>query len=271
MLLVKLMSVLLLPLPLCVGILLVGLFLLCFTQKQTAGKAVVFGGVAMLLLLGNPAFSNKLLRPLEHQYPRLVLPSDPQTNREARAARYIVVLGEDGSSDSRAGISNQPREDSLVRLVEGIRLYKQLGGRKLILSGGPGRYSSPMALYMATAARGLGVRRQDIILESESEGSEEQAHLVAMIVGNKPFILVTSASRMSQAMALFKKVGANPLAAPAGYWSTPSQALGPEDLCPTSDGLGKAERAVHEYMGLAWGTLREDVKIFSGAESQPAE
>jgi uncharacterized SAM-binding protein YcdF (DUF218 family) len=271
MVLEKLMSVLLLPLPLCVGILLVGLFLLCFTQKQATGKAVVFAGVAMLLLLGNPAFSNKLLRPLEHQYPRLVLPSDSATDRQVRAARYIVVLGDDGSSDPRVRISNQPREDSLVRLVEGLRLFKQLGGRKLILSGGPGRYSSPMALYMATAAQGLGVRRQDMILESKSAGGEEQAQLVAIIVGNDPFILVTSASRMSQAMAMFKKAGANPIAAPAGYWSTASQKLGPADLCPTSGGLGKAERAVYEYLELAWGNLRGDARILTGTESNPAK
>lgn len=267
----KMMSVLLLPLPLCVGILLLGLFLLCFTQKQGTGKAVVFLGVAMLLLLGNPAFSNKLLKPLEHQYPRLVLPSDPETARQVRAARHIVVLGENGTSDPRVGISNQPREDSLVRLVEGIRLYKQLGGRRLILSGGPGRYSTPMAEYMATAAQGLGVRRQDMILEPTSEGSEEQAQLVAMIVGKQPFILVTSASHMGQAMATFKKAGANPIAAPAGYWTTPHQSLGPADLCPTSDGLGKAERALYEYAGLAWGTLKNDLKLFSGAKVKPAE
>jgi uncharacterized SAM-binding protein YcdF (DUF218 family) len=267
----KMMSVLLLPVPICAATLLAGLFLLYCTKKQAAGKLVVFAGVAILLLLGNPAFSNILLRPLEHQYPRLVLPSDPETSRQVQAAKCIVVLGASEISDPQIRMSNQAREESLLRLVEGIRLYKQLGGRKLILSGGPGRDTYPMAEYMAVAAQGLGVRRQDMILEIKGEGGQEEVQLVSMIVGKDPFILVTSASHMAKAMAMFKKAGANPVAAPAGYWSTAQKTLGPADLCPTSDGLGKAERAINEYVELAWGTVRGDVRLLTGAGNKPVQ
>ena len=267
----KLMSILLLPVPFCTAILLAGLFLLCCTKKQAAGKFVVFMGVAILLLLGNPAFSNILLRPLEHQYPRLVLPTDPETSRQVRGAKYIVVLGASEISDPQIRMSNQAREDSLVRLVEGIALYKQLGGRKLILSGGPGRDTYPMAEYMAVAAQGLGVRRPDMILETKAEGGEEQAQLVSMIVGKDPFILVTSASHIAKAMSMFRKAGADPIAAPAGYWSTAQKNLGPADLCPTSDGLGKAERAINEYVELAWGTIKGDLKLLTGSGKKPTQ
>ncbi len=267
----NLMPVLLLPVPICAGILLAGLFLLCCTRKQAAGKVVVFIGVAILVLLGNPAFSNILLRPLERQYPRLVLPSDPQTSEQVRKARYIVVLGASEVSDPQIRLSNQAREDSLIRLVEGIRLYKQLGGRKLILSGGPGRDAYPVAEYMAVAGQGLGVRRQDMILETKAERIEEQAQLVAMITGKEPFILVTSASHMAMAMSAFEKAGTNPIAAPAGYRSTTHRDLGPADLCPTSDGLGKAERAFNEYVEIAWGTVKRDAKILASARTQRTE
>jgi uncharacterized SAM-binding protein YcdF (DUF218 family) len=267
----KMMSVVLLPVPLCAAILLTGLFLLCCTRKQAAGKLAVFAGVAILLLLGNPAFSNILLRPLEHQYPRLVLPSDPETSRQVQAAKYIVVLGASEISDPQIRMSNQAREESLLRLVEAIRLYKQLGGRKLILAGGPGRDTYPMAEYMAVAAQGLGVRHQDMILEAKTEGGQEQVQLISMIVGKDPFILVTSASHMPKAMSMFKKAGGFPLAAPAGYWSTTHKNLGPADLCPTSDGLGKAERAINEYVELAWGTVKGDVKILASVRSKPAK
>ena len=267
----KMMSVVLLPVPLCAAILVAGLFLLCCTKKQAAGKLVVFAGVAILLLLGNPAFSNILLRPLEHQYPRLVLPSDPETSRQVQATKYIVVLGASEVSDPQIRMSNQAREESLIRLVEAIRLYKQLGGRKLILAGGPGRDTYPMAEYMAVAAQGLGVRHQDMILEAKSEGDQEQVQLISMIVGKDPFILVTSASHMPKAMSLFKNAGVTPLAAPAGYWSTAHKNLGPADLCPTSDGLGKAERAINEYVELALGTVKGDVRLLAGVGSKAAK
>ena len=154
--------------------------------------------------------------------------------------------------------------------MEAIRLYKQLGGRKLILAGGPGRDTYPMAEYMAVAAQGLGVRHQDMILEAKTEGGQEQVQLISMIVGKDPFILVTSASHMPKAMSMFKK-GGFPLAAPAGYWSTTHKNLGPADLCPTSDGLGKAERAINEYVELAWGTVKGDVKILASVRSKPAK
>lgn len=109
------------------------------------------------------------------------------------------------------------------------------------------------------------MRRGDIILESKSTGSEEQAHFVSLIVGKESFILVTSASQMSKAMDLFKKAGTNPIAAPAGYWTTPRQQLGPADLYPTSDGLGRAEKAVNGYLGIAWGTLRDGFISLRGA------
>jgi uncharacterized SAM-binding protein YcdF (DUF218 family) len=267
----KMTPILLLPVPLCATILLTGLFLLCCTKKQAAGKVAVFVGVAILLVLGNPAFSNILLRPLEHQYPRLVLPSDPQTTSQVRNAKYIVVLGASEISDPQTRMSNQAREDSLIRLVEGIRLYKQLEGRKLVLTGGPGRDAYSMAEYMAVAAQGLGVRRQDMILETKAEGIEEQAQLVGKIVGKEPFILVTSASHMAKAIFMFKRAGADPIAAPAGYRSTAHNNLGAADLCPTSDGLGKAERAINEYVELAWVTAKRDFRLLTGAGNKPAQ
>ena len=59
------------PVPICVEILLLGLFLLWFTRRQKAGKIVVSIGVVLLAALSYGVISDILIRPLEYKYPPL--------------------------------------------------------------------------------------------------------------------------------------------------------------------------------------------------------
>ncbi|MGD1103403.1 MAG: envelope biogenesis factor ElyC, partial [Terriglobia bacterium] len=72
-LLKKIVSRFLFPLPLSLEFLFVGLFLLWFTRRQRAGKALVTCGALLLVGLSNIFTSNALLRPLEQRYPPLVV------------------------------------------------------------------------------------------------------------------------------------------------------------------------------------------------------
>ena len=98
--------------------------------------------------------------------------------------------------------------------------------------------------------------RQDLILEAQSNDTESEAHLVASIVGNQPFILVTEASHMPRALALFKKQGTHPIADPTDFRTSHVQATEPQDLFPDAEELRVSQRAVYEYLGLAWGKSR---------------
>lgn len=60
----KIIDPLFLPVPICVEILLLGLFLLWFTRKQKAGKIVVSIGVVLLAALSYGFISNILIWPL---------------------------------------------------------------------------------------------------------------------------------------------------------------------------------------------------------------
>lgn len=254
-LLKKIISPLFFPAPLCVETLILGLIILWFTRRQKAGKTIASVGVGMLLIFSHPSISKILLRPLETQYPPLVLNS-AHLRPEATGLRFIVVLGGGYSSDPRIPVTSQLGEETMVRLVEGIRLYKELPGSKLILSGGRLFDPVPQAEIMGKVAEAVGVSRQDIILESESKDTEEETQLIQPMVGKNPFILVTSAAFMPRSMALFKKLGMNPFASPTDYLANQTQEIDPYSLYPSGVGLLKAERAVHEYLGLAWAKLR---------------
>lgn len=253
--LAKIVANMLFPVTLICEILLLGAGLLWFTRWQKAGKVLVTIGAALLLLLGNREVSAVLLRPLEQRYAPLDLSSSANASSPLRKGTFIVVLSGGYSTDPRVDVLSGLGEATLARLAGGIRLYRELPGCKLILSGGP----PADAASMEKAALALGVREQDIILETKSENTEQEALFIAPAVGKAPFLLVTSASHMPRAMGLFRKLGMNPIAAPTDYLAKRSPGLGPDDIFPGYYGLYEAERAVYEYLGITWEKLNHEM------------
>ena len=109
---------------------------------------------------------------------------------------------------------------------------------------------------MHEVALQLGVPDEEIILERDSQDTKDQARLIQGIVGEEPFLLVTSASHMPRSMALFENVGLHPRPAPTGFMSKAGQGWSPSAYWPSSGDLRKTERAFYEIMGTLWGRLR---------------
>ena len=238
------------PVPLCLEIVLVGLILLWFTRKQKMGKIIVSSGFLLLVALSHSSFSDGLLIPLETRYPPLM---DPSSHGNVQ---WVVVLGGGHTSDSRLPTTSQLRDSSLVRLIEGIRLHRMLPGSRLILSGGSAFDPVPNAEVMAGVARSLGVREGDMVLESRSRDTEDEARLIERIVKGDDFVLVTSAAHMPRSIRLFQSVGTNPIPAPTGHQVRRGQRGGPSISFPSAWSLVKTQEAVHEYMGLVWVWIR---------------
>jgi uncharacterized SAM-binding protein YcdF (DUF218 family) len=243
----KIISRFLFPVPLSLEFLVVGLFLLWFTRRQRAGKVMVTCGAMLFLGFSNILTSNALLRPLEHSYLPLVV---TQGGTRISSVRFIAVLGGLGDDDPDVPITSHIFPDLMVRLIEGVRLHREIPGSKLILSGG--HYSSE---GMAKMAEALGVSAEDILQLGEPLDTEEEGQEIAPIVGSHPFILVTSASHMPRAMALFQTRGLQPIAAPTDFLA-PHRRLEIDDLVPDGYKLFKSQIAVYEYLGLSWAKLR---------------
>jgi uncharacterized SAM-binding protein YcdF (DUF218 family) len=144
---------------------------------------------------------------------------------------------------------------TLARLVEAIRLKRQIPEAKLVLSGGFG--GTPLhAELLADAAVALGVPRPELVLETRTFDTADEARFIHETVRDAPFILVTSASHLPRAVALFQKQGMSPLPAPADYGALDDPGLSPYSFLPAPLGIMKLERALHEYLGLIWGRLR---------------
>jgi len=75
-------------------------------------------------------------------------------------------------------------------------------------------------------------------------------------VENEKFILVTTASHIPRSVALFKKLGMQPIPAPTDHSMKRRQGINPGVFFPNSGKIGNAERVFYEYLGLAWAKLR---------------
>ncbi len=247
------------PLPVCIEILLAGLLMLWFTRWQRAGKWVLTIGVVLLVVIGEGALTSLLLKPLESRY----APLDPnQLSREATSPiKWIVVLTGVVRPDPLLPPSSRLNPASLQRLVEGIRLHRALQGSKLVLSGRSPFGPVPDVETMVKVVELLGVDPANVLMESTSRDTAEQARLTEPIVKGDRFVLVTSASHMPRALALFEKRGMHPLPAPTDYHIsfTEETYFHPGSLFPSPTGFRLATLAVHEYLGMAWAKLRGQV------------
>ena len=109
---------------------------------------------------------------------------------------------------------------------------------------------------MRALASDLGVEDAALVLDPVSPDTETQARVVRERLGGEEFFLVTSASHMPRAVALFRKAGTNPLPAPAHFLTQENQGVAPGDFFPGAGGLRRAEATVYEYLGLAWAKVR---------------
>jgi uncharacterized SAM-binding protein YcdF (DUF218 family) len=93
-------------------------------------------------------------------------------------------------------------------------------------------------------------------LDPDSLDTADQAELIAKMLGREKFILVTSAAHMPRSMALFKRRGMQPIAAPTDFRASTTPSSDPTRFFPGATSLGQTQTALHEYLGLAWAWLR---------------
>ena len=246
----KIVAPLFFPVTMVLLILILGLFLLAWSQRKKTGKVFILIGILLLGTLGYEAVSERLLKPLEYIYPPLIQPVNMED------VRWIVVLGGGHISDPRLPVTSQISDLSLIRLVEGIRLHREIPKSKLILSGGTVFDPVSEANVMAEVAVAIGVKKENLVLEEDSKDTEDQARFICGMLKQERFILVTSASHMPRSMILFKKLGMHPIPAPTEYQVKGRRWTAPKRFYPTADGLVKAERAFYEYIGLVWTKMR---------------
>ena len=169
---------------------------------------------------------------------------------------WIVIFGGGQLVHVNAPVNYLLNKTTTQRLLEGLRLYRQLAESKLILSGGgEADETESEAAHMATLATWFAIPSRDLVLESTSINTADEAVAIKQWVHQAPFYLVTSAIHMPRAMALCQKQGLNPVPAPSDY---PYQegANWRKNWVPHPVNLLNITVAWHEILGWAWGVIR---------------
>lgn len=241
----KMVGGLLLPLPLLLLLIGAGLYLVWRTRWQKTGKILASVGWACLLLLSLQPVADRLLAPMEETYPTYA--------GQRTDIAYVVVLGGGYTFNPLWAPSSNLINNSLPRVAEGIRIYRQSPGAKMVFTGAAAK-GNPIssAATAALVAESLGVPSGDIILLDQPRDTRQEAASVAALVGRAPFVLVTSANHLPRAMRFFQSQGLAPIPAPANQLAVASPLNPWERVMPSPLWLGHAERAWYECLGRLW-------------------
>jgi len=229
--------------------LLASALLIMFIWRKTKIPAVLFTcAFFVLLLFSSPLASRPLMRGLERQY----LPS---ANYEKASA--VVLLG-GATRGKRAPRINVETNDNANRIFNSVRVFRQSGSEKLVLTGGIVSVVSNDTVPEANSMflilnEFFGIDSADVLLEGKSRNTRENAFYTKKIMeeaglGND-IILVTSAYHMPRSAAIFRKAGFTVTPAPAGFYEEDYVGFKPYTWLPNLRSLVNSSIALHEYYG----------------------
>ena len=242
----RLITALLMPLPL--GLLLAGagLVLLAASRWRRSGWLLAVGGLATLLLAALPGVSRPLMAGLERPYP-------PRPAADCPRAEAIVLLGGAVQPLLVGEVRGRLHRGS-DRVWEAARLWHAGCAPRVVVSAG-GRIELPV-LAAESAAIGallvdLGVPSGALVLEAESRNTQGNAAFsreVLAPLGVRRVLLVTSAWHLRRAVALFAATGFEVLPWGADYRAV-AACRGLECWLPSAGALEATGLAVKEYLG----------------------
>lgn len=234
------------PLPILLFLLFISLL---FIIKKRFKKALITQcvSIVLLILMSNKYIAFELMSPTEQRY--------KQYDRNQSVSR-IVVLGCGHINDGMLPKTAQLQSCSLYRLAEAMRIYHLNPRSQIITTGYGGNEPFSNADLVRQVAISMGIPEHKIRAVSHPKDTEEEAQAIAKLLGDKSFILVTSASHMPRAMRIFEEQGLHPIAAPTGHLAKdPSRAFWWEHL-PKAGSIKLVERWWYETLGKVWFELR---------------
>jgi len=247
----KFLGNLLMPLSLSLVLLLWALLLLLRRKTRWFGIFLVALATAILIFSSYAPLNRELIAGFESAIPAYVKTDQP--------VDYIVVLGNWQQSVPGQPITSELTPTGIVRLTEGIRIYRLNPGSKLVFTGFEGIPKDPVAYpdKLKDLAIALGVPADDIISFVGPRDTREEAQVIAANFPTQRLVLVTTAVDMPRALGMFRGLGLDPIPAPTGHFTKPHHSWW---LFPTGKTLAHTEYWLHEELGLLWAKLMGQVE-----------
>lgn len=239
-----------LPISVCLWLCILGILL---RSRRRLSFVLIAAGVAWLLIMSFPPVSLSFIQSLESRAGTYADPAE----LSSRGVKHIVVLS-GGFREGRLTPADK-LSCSVLRLIEGVRLWRDIPNCTLILTGGmiPGlSMDTSISDEMEKLAVEMGVPKKSIKAESESWRTEDQARLVSDIVKNEPFALVTSAYHMPRAVFIFQQFGLRPISAACDFQATKTS-VDYTIFFPGGEALMLSQTATREYLAWAGAAVKQ--------------
>jgi uncharacterized SAM-binding protein YcdF (DUF218 family) len=223
--------------------------------SSAAARRLLLSVVTAYAFITTPLGAATLVAGLSYGLTQVQSPDD------AHHADVVVVLGGGAASFTAGGvITGVPNPGSVLRALEGARVYRVIGARLLIVSGGTARQGIDLvpesALLRETVVR-AGVPSSSVLEESTSKRTREQAQGVKALLASRGIVrlvLVTSPTHMRRAVAAFRAAGLDPIPSPSRLTSEhiPTRFF----LLPNYDSLHDSDLAIYDYAATAYYWMR---------------
>ena len=167
--------------------------------------------------------------------------------------KYGIVLG--GYSSYNKEIKHINFNDNGDRLISAIELYKLGKIEKIIISGGNGELINngmKESKWSKKLLTNMGIENDDIILESISRNTMENAQNTTILMGvdmTQKSLLITSAIHMKRAKFCFNKNNFNIDCYPTDFTDSEITLSVDYLLIPNINALEKWEDLIHEWIG----------------------
>ena len=247
------LKTLLLPSTLLLALLL-SVYLLLLRQGPKARwprRLLLFATLFYYLLSITPT-ADLISAPLETKYKPIVSPE------KIKGIKAIVVLGGGVQPAGRLWPIDQVSGSTAFRLLEAVRLYRLMDSPYIIVSTGkasPFLQDYTECEIMAEFLKLTWIPNELIVQENRSRNTYENGKYTVALLKEKglgdDFILVTSSMHMPRAMAVFLKLGVNPIPAPTDFKSSPGNYT-ILSFFPDVGNIGRFTSAIYEYLGLIW-------------------
>jgi len=174
-----------------------------FSKEEKKKRKYLMIGIFLALFFSNGFLFNSFMGLWE-------VPATPYNKLGTYEAG--IVLGGMSVNDEELGRAQFFR--GVDRLIQAIDLYKRGIIKKIIFTGGSGRILAPEmkeGLYLKDYILKMGVNESDLLMESESNNTHENAAFTKVLLDREKIsgklLLITSAFHMKRSIGCFKKEG----------------------------------------------------------------
>ena len=224
-------------------ILIVGATTAVTFNKRRIGLVLLGLSLVLLLLVGSGPIPQIALSGLQTRSQAL--------NVDWKARNWIILLGVGSIQWPQSGLVTS-HTLGYSRLFEAARLYfnckKSADFCRILTTGGdPSKNGISEADTMAHELKEIGVTESDIVVESKSNNTFQNAQFSSTILQSQGFdlaLLVTSGVHMSRALLYFSHFMDKPVPAPSEQLSAIFSPI------PISHNFTFLDIALHEYTGI---------------------